>query len=142
MRVEHLQILIFARMICSKQFVPHQIIQAEFGATPLQLDVAFQVIIYLHRVREFGSSSSSEGGRCWYSHFSSWSSCLGLDIDRLPPFPYSLDAQYTYASPLAKRSTRSSVRIYYICTPLGHGWPPQAANEARILPWTLSPDSA
>ena len=97
----------FAQMIRSKPSVPHQIILAEFGASPLQLDAAFQAITYLHRVRDFNSSDgclrlpwlalsssmalSADGDqRCWYSRLSSSFTRLGLDLDRLPPFQYSL----------------------------------------------------
>ena len=109
----------FARMIRSKPSVPHQIILAEFGASPLQLDAAFHAITYLHRARDFSSSSdgrlrlrlpwlalsssmalSAEGDqRCWYSRLSNWFTRLGLDIDRLPPFQYSLDAPPSPLSP-------------------------------------------
>ena len=107
----------FARMTRNKSSVPHQIIQAQFGASPLQLDTTFQVITYLHRVKDFGSSHdghlrlpwlalsssmalSDEGDQiCWYSHLSSWLSRLGINIDRLPPFQYSLGAPSSYTSP-------------------------------------------
>ena len=56
-RIERLQILMFARMIHSKPSIPHHIILAEIDALPLQLDAAFQAITYLHTVRDFGSSS-------------------------------------------------------------------------------------
>ena len=114
----------FARMIRSKPSVPHQIILAEFGASPLQLDVAFQAITYLHRVKDFSSSSdgrlripwlalsssmtlSADGDqRCWYSRLSSWFTRLGLDLDRLPPFQYSLDAPPSPFSPTDQEVNR------------------------------------
>ena len=54
--VECLKILMFALMIHNKPSIPHQIILAKFKASPLQLDTAFQVITYLHRVRDFDST--------------------------------------------------------------------------------------
>ena len=89
----------FGQMIRSKPSVPHQILEAEFGDTPLWLDAGFEVITYLHRVTDFGSShngrlwlpwlalSSSMAlldkgdQRGWYSRLSSSLTRLGLNID-------------------------------------------------------------
>lgn len=108
-RVERLQVLMLSRMIRAKSSVPHEIMLAEFGATPLALEAAFQAVTYLHRIREFGDTTSGRArlpwlaltssmdlaGRgdthCWYSRLSKWMTSLGLDMDRLPPFRYSLD---------------------------------------------------
>ena len=134
MREEHLQILMFAWMIRNKSSVPHQIIQAKFGASPLQLNARSQAITYLHRAREFSSSSnghhhlpwlalsSPRDQQCRYSHISSKLSHFCLDIDRLPPFQYSLDAPHM-PLPLTRKSTRSSKRTYYSFIPSRHGWP-------------------
>ena len=125
----------FARMICSKPSVPHHNIQAKFGASPLELDAAFQVITYLHRIREFGFSSdghhrlpwlalSSLGDqRCWYSRLSSWFSHLGLDIDHFPLSSIASMPHLHMSLPLTRRSTWSSERTYYSFIPSRHGSP-------------------
>ena len=135
--------------------VPHQIIIAEFSASPLQLDAAFQAITYLHRVRGFSSSSdsrlclpwlalsssmalSADGHqRCWYSRLSSWFTRLGLDLDWLPPFQYSLDAPPSPFSPFDQEVNRL---IRADLLHLVDMVPPRASCEARLLPPTLPRD--
>lgn len=42
------QVLLLARMICSKPSLPHHIVLAKLGAPPIQLDAAFQAITNIH----------------------------------------------------------------------------------------------
>ena len=109
-QIQRLQILMFARMIRSKPSVPHQIIQVEFNASPLQLDTAFHVIT------------------------------LGLNIDRLPPFQYSLDTASSYTSP-TNQKINQIIQEDLLQLHTFKAWllPPQAAHEARFLPPTLPP---
>ena len=110
---ERVQILLLRRIIRCKQTVPQHIIPAEFGAQPFRLEIAFRVVFYLHRIR--GLADSSKGwdrypylaycfaqtiaranhpgrAKCWLTRVSSLLASVGVQLDRLPPFQYSLDA--------------------------------------------------
>ena len=73
----------------------------------------FYLVWFLHRPRGFvdnasdrdrysylayclsisiASAKSGSHTRCWYAHASSLLGSIGIDIDHLPPFQFSLDA--------------------------------------------------
>ncbi|MCO5598198.1 hypothetical protein L7F22_052290 [Adiantum nelumboides] len=51
-RIERPQILMLAGVIGSKPSVPHDIVRAEFGASPMVVEALFQIVGYLHRLRD------------------------------------------------------------------------------------------
>ena len=97
-------VMMISRMIRSKGSTPHSIVRAELGAAPMVVEALFRAVSFLHRIREFSGQRYSrlalvssqqiaaEGDKdCWYSQMTTWLSLHGLDIDRLPPYNYSLD---------------------------------------------------
>lgn len=96
--------MMISRMIRSKGSTPHSIVRAELGAAPMVVEALFRAVSFLHRIREFpgqrysrlalvsSQQIAAEGDKdCWYSQMTTWLSLHGLDIDRLPPYNYSLD---------------------------------------------------
>ena len=111
--IERVQTLFLRRIIRCHRSTPHSIILAEFGAHPFRLAAIFDLVWFLHRLRGFAdmagdrdrysylaycssvSTAAVESGaraRCWYAQVSSLLSSIGIDIDHLPPFQFSLDA--------------------------------------------------
>jgi hypothetical protein len=111
--VERVQTLLLRRIIRCKQSVPHHIILAEFGARPFRLETVFGLVSFLHRI--WGLADSAKGrdrypylaycssetialssplgrARGWFAGVSDLLESVGIQIDRLPPFRYSLDA--------------------------------------------------
>jgi hypothetical protein len=111
--IERVQTLLLCRIIRCKQTVPHHIILAEFGARPFRLETVFVLVFFLHRIR--GLTDSAKGrdrysylayyssktialsnplGRAqsWFTGVSNLLKSVGIQMDRLPPFWYSLDA--------------------------------------------------
>ncbi len=101
------------RIIRCHRLTPHNIVLAEFGAHPLKLAVIFYLIWFLHRLRgfmetcvdqhryshlaycfsvEITRSDTSTRSRCWYTQTTSLLGSIEIDIDRLPPYQFSLDA--------------------------------------------------
>ena len=104
-RIERPHILMLSRMIRSKQSVPHDILRAEFDASPMTVEALFQTIGYLHRLRDMSadrlprlameaSRQLAEAGdqRVWYATTNSWIQSFSFTMDRLPPSRYDPDA--------------------------------------------------
>ena len=110
---ERVQILLLRRIIRGKQAVPQHIILAEFGAHPFRLETVFKLVSFLHRIQGFFDSSkgrdrypylayfssktiarATHSGRakCWFIGVSSLLTSVGIQLDHLPLFQYSLDA--------------------------------------------------
>ena len=110
---ERVQIVLFRRIIRCKQTIPQHIIPVEFGAQPFWLETMFRLLSFLHRIRSFGDSakgwdrypylaylsseaislsSPSNRARGWFAGVSGLLALVGIQLDRLPPFRYSLDA--------------------------------------------------
>ena len=89
------------------------IILAEFGAQPFRLETIFRLVSFLHQIRGFADSlkgrdrypylaycssetisraTHSGKAKCWFTGVSSLLTSVGIQIDNLPPFRYSLDA--------------------------------------------------
>ena len=95
-----------SRMIRSKQSVPpHDILRAEFDASPMIVEALFQKIGYLHRLRGMrayrllrlamaASRELAETGdqRVWYATTANWVESFSFTMDRLPPSQYDPDA--------------------------------------------------
>jgi hypothetical protein len=111
---ERVQILLLCNIIRCKQTVPQHIILAEFGAHPFRFETMFRLVSFLHRIRSFGDSvkgrdrypylayrsfevvslSSPPGwARCWFEGVSGLLALVGIRLDCLPTFRYSLDAR-------------------------------------------------
>jgi len=111
--VERVQILLLRRIIRCKQIIPQQIILAKFGARPLWLETIFLLVSLLHHIWSFFDSvtgqdrylylayyssesialSSPRGHtRCWFARDLALLEYVGISIDQLPPFRYSMDA--------------------------------------------------
>ena len=110
-QLERPQIIMFSRLIRSKPSVPHDILRAEFATPPMLVEALFQTICFLHRFREMPhthlsyrafetSRALAEAGDrgCWYAQVTDWFTQHGLDIDRLPPFQYDMDAPHLHLS--------------------------------------------
>ena len=110
---ERVQIVLLRRIIRCKQTVPQHIILAKFGAQPFRLETIFRLASFLHWIR--GLADSSKGwdrylylayysaktiarathlgrAKCWLTGVSSLLTSVGIQLDRLPLFRYSLDA--------------------------------------------------
>ena len=93
--------------------MPQHIILAEFGAHPFRLETIFRLVSFLHQIQGLTDSikgrdrypflaycfsqtiaHASHPGRtkCWLTGVSSLLASVGIQLDRLPPFQYSLDA--------------------------------------------------
>ena len=89
------------------------IILVEFGAQPFRLEEVFRLVSFLHWIRGLADSSKGRDrypflayysaqtifrdthpGRtkCWLTEVSDLLASVGIQLDRLPPFQYSLDA--------------------------------------------------
>ena len=113
--VEWIQTLFLRHIIRCHRFILHSIILAEFGVHPFRLAAIFDLVWFLHRLRGFADtavdrnrysclaycssisiaatdSSSGSRARCWYVQVSSLLSSIGISMDHLPPFQFSLDA--------------------------------------------------
>ena len=111
--IGRVQTLFLRCIIRCHRSTPHNIILAEFRAHPFRLVAIFDLVWFLHRLHGFAdvardrdhysylaycssvSMAAAESGaraRCWYAQVSSLLSSIGIDIDRLPPFQFSLDA--------------------------------------------------
>lgn len=111
--VERVQTLFLQRIIRCHWFTPHNIVLAEFGAHPFRLGTIFSLVWLLHRLRSFVDSfddrhrysylaycssmevaSSDSGHRscCWYTQVSALLGLIGISLDHLPAFQFSLDA--------------------------------------------------
>ena len=94
-----------AKMIRCKASVPHDIIQAEMGATPIVVEALTRAMAFIHSLwrlphqryarlalessRQLASSGDIS---CWFAQISTWFELHGFQMDRLPPFQYSLDS--------------------------------------------------
>jgi hypothetical protein len=111
--IERVQTLLLRHIIKCKQTVPHHIILAEFGAWPFRLETMFKLVSFLHCIQGLADlakgrdrypylaycssktiSLSSPLGRArgWFAGVSVLLESVGIQMDRLPPFWYSLDA--------------------------------------------------
>ena len=94
-----------SRMIKAKSSVPHAIIRAELAAPPIEIEAITRSVSFLHslwdthggRYTRLALESSRQlvmqgDTSCWYAQMTSWFQRHGFNIDRLPPFQYSLDA--------------------------------------------------
>jgi hypothetical protein len=110
---ERFQTLLLQRIIRCKQAVPQHIILAEFRAQPFRLETLFILVSFLHHILIFvdsvkgrdrypylaycsskttALSSPSGWSRGWFVGVSNLLESMGIQMDRLPPFRYSLDA--------------------------------------------------
>ena len=111
--VERVQILLLRRIIKCKQIVLQHIILAEFGAQPFRLKTIFRLVSFLHRIQGLADSSKGQDkypflaycfaqtiacathlgrAKCWLIGVSSLLASVGIQLDCLPLFQYSLDA--------------------------------------------------
>ncbi|MCO5549974.1 hypothetical protein L7F22_003451 [Adiantum nelumboides] len=92
-------------MIRSKPSVPHDIVRAEFGTPPMVVEALFQIVEYLHRLRDMRAYrlprmaleasrglADSGGQRSWYASVTRWLQTYKYSVDRLPPSQYDPDA--------------------------------------------------
>ena len=116
-----------SRMIRAKASVPHEIIQADLAAPPLVVEALTKSVSYIHSLwdlpRDRYARLALESSRqlalrgdtaCWYGKMTSWFQSHGFNMDRLPPFQYSLDApslSSTRTGIHGQRLTDSSIRI-------------------------------
>ena len=110
---ERVQTLLLRCIIRCKQSVPQHIILAEFGVRPFRLETVFRLVSFLHRIRSYADSRSGQDrypylaycssetialssppgrARGWFAGVSDLFESVGIHIDRLPLFRYSLDA--------------------------------------------------
>ena len=96
-----------SQMIRAKALVPYDIICAELAAPKLLTEALARSISLLHNIWSFPGDKyaklalkssqqlASQGDTCyWYAQLKSWFQLHGIDIDRLPPFNYSLDVPF------------------------------------------------
>ena len=109
---ERVQTLLLRCFIRCKQTVRQHIILEEFGAQPFRLEVIFKLVSLLHSLRGLADTRKGrdrypylaycssmhiarmQTGRpkCWYTSVTEILKVLGIQIDCLPPFQYSLNA--------------------------------------------------
>lgn len=110
---ERVQTLLLRRIIRCKKTVSQHIILADFGAQSFWLEMVFSLVSFLHHVRGFADpiqsreqypykaycssetiacSTPSGQARCWFRGVSDLLESVGIQLDRLPPFQYSLNA--------------------------------------------------
>ena len=98
-------ISMISRMIGAKSSVPHDIIRAEIAAPKIVTEALAKSINFLqntwklprYRYTRLALESSRQlalkgDQKCWYAQLTAWLCLHGVDIERLPPFQYSLDA--------------------------------------------------
>ena len=98
-------ISMISRMIRAKDSIPHAIIRAEIAAPPIEIEALTRSVAFMHNVWDLHrgryTKLALESSRqlamqgdtsCWYAQMTSWFQRHGLNMDRLPPFQYSLDA--------------------------------------------------
>ena len=111
--IERVQTLFLRRIIRCHRSTPHSIILAEFGTHPFSLAAIFYLIWFIHCLHGFVDSIDERGrysylaycsfvaiarsntnscARYWYAQASSLLSSIGIDIDCLPPYQFSLNA--------------------------------------------------
>ena len=110
---ERVQILLLQRIIRCKQTVPQHIILAEFGAQPFRLKMVFILVSFLHRIQGLANSAKGQDNypylaycsaetiartahlgkaKCWLTGVSNLLTSVGIQLDHLPSFQYSLDS--------------------------------------------------
>jgi hypothetical protein len=110
--VKRAQALLVQRIIRCRKTVPQHIILAEFGDDPFLLETVFGLVSLLHRIWSLADSvtgrdryqylayhssetialsSSSGRARCWFMGVSDLLESVGIRINCLLPFRYSLD---------------------------------------------------
>ena len=103
--MERPPVSMISRMIGAKSSVPQDIIRVELAAPKIVTEALARSIAFLQnvwslpRIRyarlalESARQLASQGDHgCWYAQLTSWFHLHGIDIDKLPPFQYSLDA--------------------------------------------------
>ena len=140
---ERVQTLLLRCIIRCHRFTPHSIVLAEFGVHPLKLAVIFDLIWFLHRLRGFMEtcadrhrysflaycssveimrSDTSARSRCWYAQATSLLGSIRIEIDRLPPYQFLLDAP-THLLPsrqVLNEHVRQDIYRQYITTTWCH----------------------
>ena len=110
--MERVQTLLVQFLIRCQPTTPTSIIFSKFDAHPFRLCTIFDLVWLLHRLQGFVDSingkccysylaycsstlivASNLTSRvcCWYAQESRLLNTIGIDIDHLPPFHYSLD---------------------------------------------------
>ena len=94
-----------SRMIKAKASVQHEIIWAQLAFPALVVEALTRSVSFIHSTwdlpRDRYARLALESSRqlatrgdtsCWYAQTIAWFQLHGFDMDRLPPFQYSLDA--------------------------------------------------
>ena len=92
-------------MIRAKKSVPHDIIRAEMGTPPMEVEALTKTVCFLHKAWELPRNrytrlaleSSQQlalqgDTSCWYAQMMTWFQQHDFSMGRLPPFQYALDA--------------------------------------------------
>ena len=103
--IERPLVSMISRMLKAKASVPHEIIRAQLAAPPLIIEALTKSVSFIHSIwdlprdgyvrlaLESSRQLATQGDTsCWYAQITAWFQLHGFDMDRLPPFQYSLDA--------------------------------------------------
>jgi hypothetical protein len=111
--IERVQVLMRRCIIRCMRTVPQVIIQAEFMALPLRIESIFGFVSLLHWVHGYADSlanrdhypylayyfseaiatiNASGWGCCWFAEVTCLLQLVGISMDHLPPFRYSLNS--------------------------------------------------